>query len=165
MKISLYIILIFAILISFQKAFSQEKFSDNLIKISNNKGLNDTLTVWIFFKDKGENLKEKISEIENKLPINSLKRRAKTFPFQTNYSTFYDIPVNENYISSITNHLIKTRRISLWLNAISGDILISELYNLSAIPFISKIDIVLKSKINYSENLLQNNEMFRLHFF
>jgi subtilisin family serine protease len=160
MKISLYIILIFAILISFQKAFSQEKFSDNLIKISNNKGLNDTLTVWIFFKDKGENLKEKISEIENKLPINSLKRRAKTFPFQTNYSTFYDIPVNENYISSITNHLIKTRRISLWLNAISGDILISELYNLSAIPFISKIDIVLKSKINYSENLLQNNEMY-----
>lgn len=113
-------------------------------------GETKSVSVWIYFTDKGDK-----SELDTKknsviLPTNSIKRRLKTFSRSDNLVTWYDIPVEEKYIAGIIPFIENKRRESKWLNAVSADVIPDKLQEISKLPFVKKIDILLKGQINRS---------------
>jgi len=128
--------------------FSQQKtkLSVSLQKQISEKKADTDYTVWIFFTDKGNNLSNKLVLAENNLTLKARERRAKN-RLNKSLVDFYDIPVNPEYISEVSSHLIKLRHKSNWLNAISAQVNGQQLYEIQALPYVKKIDIVHFSKV------------------
>ena len=120
---------------------------NSLRKFSGND--DNSVTVWLFFTDKGfSNEFELNSEIE-KLRLNrapeSLKNRFKS----NNPIDFTDLPVYEPYVEQISEYALKIRHKSRWFNAVSIEIMVDALPSVSSLPFISKIEPVRIHKISY----------------
>ncbi len=148
MNITKYIpILYFILIISTLTSTAQNsKFSNTLTKIVNSDK-KETFTVWIFFTDKGNNLNAKLADAEKNLPQHAVNRRKKIMKKQS-VATFYDIPISENYLTQILNHIDKLRQKSNWLNAISAEVTKNQLNELNRLAFVKKIDIVRTGKIS-----------------
>jgi subtilisin family serine protease len=58
---------------------------------------------------------------------------------------FYDLPVNPQYVREVSAHAVRIRHKSRWLNAISVEIKKASIYDIAALPFVKKIDLVHKS--------------------
>lgn len=129
----------------------QNKISKNLSEqISElNK---ETYSVWIFFTDKGGNIKTKLAKAENKLPKHAIERRKKIMKNKKSVATFYDIPINENYFNKISKHIFKLRQESNWLNAVSAEATKKQINEMAKLSFVKKIDIVRKGKISRKSN-------------
>jgi len=129
-------------LISTTLLFSQENKNTNYLnKQLVKKGADKSYTVWIFFKDKGENIKSKLNQAKADLTQASIKRRKKLFKNE-DYVTYYDIPVATSYTSQLTPYLTKIRHQSKWLNAISAKVKGNQLKKIASFDFVKKIDIV-----------------------
>jgi len=119
-----------------------EKISRSLESTLRITPANETVKVWIFFKDKGENVNFKA--IENKLTAKSKVRRSKIFG--ESLVDFYDVPVNRNYLKDLSPYLYKTVVKSKWLNAVSAFIYPDNIEQITKKDFIKKIDIVNRYK-------------------
>ena len=117
------------------------KFTKVLSNQIDRNGISENYSVWIFFSDKGNNIKSKLQSSKLALTDASIKRRKKLFK-NTDYVTFYDIPVEESYINQITPFITKFRHQSKWLNAVSAEINGSQLKNIAALPFVKSIDVI-----------------------
>ncbi len=149
-RISILLTLIAIFWINIGNAQEEEKISKNLsIQINDNQGSNE-FSVWIFFTDKGESISKKLNEAENKLNENALKRRKKTFKNKSTYATFYDIPIKQEYLNETNRYINKLRQKSKWLNAVSAEVSSENINKIANMPFVKKIDIVRKGKINNS---------------
>jgi len=105
------------------------------------------ISVWIYFSDKGDENKVTNAYRNINLPQNSIKRRLKTFNRQKSLTTWYDIPINDSYITDIQPFVLSIRKKSKWLNAISAEISVENLYKINKLPFVKKIDLLAKGKI------------------
>ena len=110
--------------------------------------------VWVFFKDKGNNLNLKLSEAESNLPEHAIQRRKKVMGSKSTYATFYDIPVQNSYLNEISILSQKIRQKSNWLNAVSVEATENQIDIIAALPFVKKVDIVRTSTIK------ENNSEF-----
>jgi hypothetical protein len=160
MKKNIAIIILLSILTT-TVIFSQQnsKFSNFLESQINAKGLDKTYTVWIFLKDKGTHIENKLAKSKQSLTLASIKRRKKIFKNE-NYVTFYDIPVEQSYINQIKPFLTKLRHQSSWLNAISAKINGDQLSQIAKFDFVKRIDIVRKrtyDKPELDENTTKNS--------
>ncbi len=123
----------------------------------------DNYSIYIYFKDKGDDISVKLKNAEGKLPANSIKRRQKIMTNKSSLATFYDIPVNENYYNETSKYISKLRHKLKWLNAISAEVTKENIEIISKLPFVTKIDIVRKGKVTRSNNFvdfqkrIQNN--------
>jgi|GEM_PF-1510271 len=142
-KISLAIAFCLISLVSFSQ---QTKYSPTVEKIIQSGKSSESHSVWIYFSDKGINLDSKMAAIKASLPAHSLQRRAKTFKDKKSPVTYYDIPLEETYITQISPYINKIRTESRWLNAVSAEITTENIEKIAALSFVKKIDIVRKGK-------------------
>ncbi len=127
-----------------------EKYSQYLSHQLQEKGMENTYKVWIFFTDKGGNRQQKLAEAYKHISKRSLARRKKLLKNQP-LVTDYDIPVVEEYKQAVFPYLIKMRHESSWLNAISARVSGENIPKIAALDFVKKIDIVRTRK--YTHNL------------
>ncbi|MCH8306001.1 MAG: S8 family peptidase [Candidatus Marinimicrobia bacterium] len=117
----------------------------------------NSVTVWLFFTDKGFSNEVILNSEIEKLKLNrtpeSLKNRLKS----NNPIDFTDLPVYEPYVEQISEYAIKIRHKSRWFNAVSIEIRVSALPSVSSFPFISRIEPVRIHKISYPPNTQMKN--------
>lgn len=111
-----------------------------------------TYSVWIFFNDKGNNLKTKLVTTEKNLPKHAIERRKKLMKNKKSVATFYDIPVKPSYVNEILKNITKLRYKSNWLNAVSAEATDYQINEIANFPFVKKIDMVRKGKVNRKSN-------------
>lgn len=138
MKKFLWIIVFASITILAQ---SESKLSPQLKNVLMSKQTNDKVLVWIFMKDKGSNTNYFLSNPELVVSQKSLNRRSKVLS-KSSLISFYDIPVNIDYINELQTNGFELKNKSRWLNGVSGYIEASKLSSLSDLQFIKSIDIV-----------------------
>ncbi len=131
-------LLIFSLQISAQVT---GKFSPYLSQKISKSDTDEQVRVWIYFTDKGDNIEKKKKEVLAQLPENSIKRRKKRHG-NLDIVDFYDIPVNSVYPEMLSPFLIHKRMTSRWLNALSADVKISDIYKIEQFDFVKKIDLV-----------------------
>ena len=124
-----------------QLSAQSQKISNRLNKTVANVEKNRSITVWIYFNDKGNNLDKSISNKSELISQRALKRRSKVIKNKQLVDQ-YDLPVYKPYINQITPYIHKKRIESRWLNAISAEINIKALDTIVSLPFVKKIDIV-----------------------
>jgi hypothetical protein len=147
-------------LLSSTSSFAQGEsmFSEVLNKKVSLMRSDETLTVWIYFKDKPGDWQTNIKKAESIISEKSLARRQKMKKAGPLLS-YIDIPVDENYIKQTIPYLEKFRQQSRWLNAISAEVKKSELTKITNLQFVSKIDVVRKGSNTYKfENSKVDNK-------
>jgi len=101
----------------------------------------DTLSVWVFFTDKGFSDKQGFASAASSVRMTerALRRRAKV---GLDRVTFADIPVSEEYVDHLVSMGAVHRRSSRWLNAASFDLPAESLEEVSRLPFIASMSPV-----------------------
>jgi hypothetical protein len=107
-------------------------------------------TIWIYFKDKGTDTKQKLLTAESVLNKKTIERRKKLFKNKS-LVTYYDIPVEQTYIEQIKPFITKFRHQSKWLNAVSVEINKDQIKEIAKFDFVKLIDIIKKYAV--SKNL------------
>ena len=109
----------------------------------------DTLSVWIYFTDKGIfTIDEYVSAKDIAEKCMNPRTRWRRAKVNRENADFSDIPVCQDYVSKVLLYGAKLRTTSKWLNAISVSIPVDSLHLLAQLKFIYKIDLVLKFKLN-----------------
>jgi serine protease AprX len=134
------VLLVIAFFISFGQT-PIDKTSNVLKTKLNSVSDNSKILVWIFFKDKGNNLNKLYSVPKNVVSELSLKRREKVLD-KSSLIDYTDLPVYNGYISKIQSEGFELKQISKWFNGISGYIAKQKFNNLLELPFVDKADIV-----------------------
>ena len=101
--------------------------------------------VWIFFKDKGNNLNKLYSVPKNVVSELSLKRREKVLD-KSSLIDYTDLPVYQDYISKLQSEGFELKQITKWFNGVSGYITKQQFDNILGMPFVDKADIVYQFK-------------------
>jgi serine protease AprX len=120
---------------------NQLKFSPLLLRKLDTISPNTTLTVWVYFIDKGENVTDRLLNApENLLPKAKLHRMRSSI--SDNLVDFYDIPVASEYTKVVGNIVNKVRDKSRWLNAISAEATKEQITRLQQLNFVHHLDLV-----------------------
>ncbi len=104
-----------------------------------------SLTVWVFFKDKGlqgEALDSALDRAEAQLNPRTAWRRAKVKALGQRLVDAGDLPVNTTYLNQALATGAQLRRESRWLNAASFTVTDSQAQALAALPMVRKVDLV-----------------------
>jgi len=118
----------------FVKQQSTPIFGKKIRSRFNQIGQDEKLNAWIYFTDKNI-----FTEKEYHSALNKAKVRNEIVDFK-------DIDVNQAYINEITDSGIRLRTKSKWLNAISVRATKIQFEQISELPFISRIELVLSGK-------------------
>jgi len=130
--------------------------SDDLNSMIDNRYDKDKINVWIYFSDKGNiNLNEQIQKLEQEANLAQIKRRLKV---RNELFDFRDISLYQPYINELLkNSDIILRAQSKWLNAISINVPIYLINEISQNNFVKKIDVV-KSGKRKNNLIIKNKE-------
>ena len=154
MKIfGLLFFLIFSLSI-FAQDYSR-KITEGLNHETSQLSESDTVLVWIFFTDKGKSLNKYYEKPTLVVSKASLERRAhviKSGPLidQT------DLPVNRDYINKIESYGARIKNVTKWFNGAACYVAKSDLYNISELNFVRKIDFVGRY-VNNSKPIIDEN--------
>ncbi len=105
------------------------------------KGLGETFSAWIYFKDKGPGKLQKMAEARLTLNLKSLNRRLR-HGFEDLVDE-YDLPVYKLYVDIIKQYVRRMRHESRWLNAVSVEATGQSLERISRFRFVRRVDEVL----------------------
>lgn len=137
-----FLIVLFVIaLLPLSAQTPQDKLSNRLKVKINLDSQNKEHLVWIYFTDKGNDQELFFSNPELVVSSKSLERRTK-ISNGTSLIDFTDLPLNESYLSHLTNSGFKIKNKSRWFNAVSGYISGERINQISVLPFVKKIDLV-----------------------
>jgi serine protease AprX len=139
-KIFITVTLVF-VMASFLRSDTEGKISTNLKMMIQRQGEQASFTVWIFFKDKGYDVNEKMQAARSLRNPRSLKRRMRHLKY-TPLVDEYDVPVEDKYIQSVQSFTIRIRHCSRWLNAVSAEAYGHALQRIANLDFVKKIDRV-----------------------
>jgi len=117
------------------------KLQERLLSLSTQ----DTMALFIYFKDKGQKIEEKLLTTKNSLSPRSMQRRMINRG-DDNIVDFSDIPIDDRYLNLVNAKVVKVRHVLKGLNAVSVEATPSAISKLSEFDFVSKIDIVKKLK-------------------
>jgi serine protease AprX len=140
MKIfGLLLLLIFSLPL-FAQDYSR-KFTEGLNHETSQLSESDTVLVWVFFTDKGKSLNKYFEKPTLVVSKASLERRAhvtKSGPLidQT------DLPVSGDYINKIESYGARIKNVTKWFNGVACYVAKSDLYYISALNIVRKIDFV-----------------------
>lgn len=120
----------------------QEAMGNDDFAWRNNDG---SLTVWVFFKDKGLQgiaLESALDEAEAQLSERTAWRRGKVKAAGERLVDAGDLPVNSTYLDLAKATGAELRRESRWLNAASFRATDAQAQALAALPSVRKVDLV-----------------------
>jgi serine protease AprX len=117
------------------------KISPRLLQAFDNKSHTETLTAWIYFRDKGPGKFEKMEEVKMGLNVHAMNRRLR-HGFDSLVDE-HDLPVYEPYLDSIEQFVTRIRHASRWLNAASVEATRQSLETISEFRFVQKVDEVM----------------------
>ena len=126
-------------------AQSHAKWTPGLERAVRRAGSGESVAAWVFFADKGGKVDTKLAEAEANLTVRARRRRLRNRG-AANLVDHYDIPVNPRYIRRVSGRVGRVRHVSRWLNAVSVDATPDALGELSALQFVSKIDLVRRDR-------------------
>ena len=105
----------------------------------------EVVKVWVYFTDKGftdnDRFREKAASVS--FTDRAMQRRAKV---GLDHIVFADLPVNNEYINSISSLGGKLRRESRWLNAASFEVPVEALDAVQALGFVTRVRPVVTGK-------------------
>ena len=137
------VLYIFLILLITSVGFSSQnsKISQHLYKVIQKKGEHAEVAAWIFFKDKGSDLDQKIEQARQSFSPRTQQRRWRHRNYYPTADGF-DVPVNEDYVEQLEDYVSRIRHRSRWLNAVSVEIEGANIARIAGLPFVKKIDKV-----------------------
>jgi subtilisin family serine protease len=110
--------------------------------LSKNRGANQTVSAWVFFKDKGPiDVETELAKLKSQLTTKALQRRMRA-QNKNGLLDIHDLPVYADYVRNITRLGSKLRQKSRWLNAVSVEATASQIEAIAQLTFVKKIDIV-----------------------
>jgi len=130
--------------IGFISVFAQnplEKISPKLQLKMQSDAQTDQILVWVFLKDKGNNIDSYFSNPLNVVTQKSLDRRSKVLD-QSNLIDVMDLPVNQGYIDQLVQIGFIVKHKSKWFNAVSGYANQNLINQIAQIQFVKQLDIV-----------------------
>lgn len=139
-------------------SWSQEKIGYHLKNYLSFRTFDEPIKVWIFFKDKGNDLNKFYANPQLVVSRESLERRKKVFPLDK-LLDYDDLPVNQTYLDILKNLVVSLRYTSRWFNAVSAFVYSEQLKELEKLPFVKKIELVEKfrKRDKYSDELNKRN--------
>ena len=117
------------------------KISPHLSELIKQKGENTVITAWVYFKDKGPDLNQKIEQARQSFNPRVQQRRWRHRHIYPTADVF-DVPVNEEYLVLLKEHVSRIRHRSRWLNAVSVETEGANIAGIAVLPFVKKIDKV-----------------------
>jgi subtilisin family serine protease len=106
-----------------------------------NQGEQARFTVWVFFRDKGQEIDSKMQAARSSRNPRALKRRMRHLK-HTPLIDEYDVPVEDQYIQRIRTVAIRIRHSSRWLNAVSAEVYGYAIQRIANLDCVKKIDRV-----------------------
>ena len=120
---------------------SESKLSQQLqARLATTKA-SSSVTLFVYFKDKGANIEQKMVSAKSALSKQSLQRRLINRGSE-NLVSFNDIPVNPNYVERISKHATKVRHSLKALNALSIETTPEAVAEIEALDFVARITLV-----------------------
>ena len=116
---------------------------------------NDSVLVWVFFKDKGKSLSKYYEDPTLVVSEASLVRRSHVIKSGSLIDRT-DLPVNQNYINQVEDLGIKIKHVTKWFNGVSCYVLKSDLDKVAALPFVKKVDFV-GQYVNTAKPIIDKN--------
>lgn len=108
---------------------------------------NEPLTVFVYFKDKGDNIAAQLSATRRNISAAALKRRIINLG-EKNAVGYHDIPVNSEYVSWLRTKVRKVRHSLKGINAVSVEATSSAINEILKSEFVAKIELVKSLKRN-----------------
>ena len=136
-------LLLFLIIFS-ASLFAQDysrKFTAGLNHETSRLSSNDSVLVWVFFKDKGKSVSKYYENPTLVVSKASLERRSHVIKSGSIIDQT-DLPVSKNYINQLQSLGIKIKNVTRWFNGVSCYVLKSELDRIAALNFVRKVDFV-----------------------
>lgn len=103
----------------------------------------ETITLFIYFKDKGDNIEEKLLRAKAELSPRALRRRVINRGAD-NVVSFTDIPIAANYLSLIKTQVTKIRHPLKAINAVSVEATPAAIENILKYDFVQRVELVNK---------------------
>jgi serine protease AprX len=133
--IGIFITILIFLVIDAKAFASKDKISQELADFIHQASYDlKPIKVWIYFTNKDLNQDQAL--IRNKKQVNRL-RKAGIIGFNNE-----DIPVNIEYINTLSEMKIYPVTLSRWLNAVSANVSVKKIYELENLEFIKKLDVV-----------------------
>jgi subtilisin family serine protease len=104
-----------------------------------------TITLFVYFKDKGINIDEKLAAAKSSLSKRALQRRTVNRG-ANNVVSYNDIPIEPVYLELVSKQAAKVRHSLKALNAISIEATPEAIANILKYDFVAKIDLVKQLK-------------------
>jgi subtilisin family serine protease len=98
----------------------------------------DSLLVWIFFKDKPLRFQNKVAPFISERSLNRRRLRNAVLSDDNDY------PVSDQYLRLLTANGFRVKHISRWLNAVSGKAAKKDLNRIERLSLVDHIDLVRK---------------------
>lgn len=134
-----FVFLLFVIVIlSSGLSQRQDNMSPRLQRAFEQKDPGETLTAWVYFRDKGPEIFQRMDNTRMSLNARSLNRRIRNG--LEDLVDAYDVPVYQPYVDLIGTHVEKIRHQSRWLNAVSVEADSQSLQMISGLHFVEKIE-------------------------
>lgn len=169
MKKSKFILSLFSILLAVALSHSTPIYRPKLEKTVTKKlesylsqRTEKDVLVWIYFTDKGFKTKKDLVRILSENPRvvseRSLKRRSKELK---NGLNFQDLQLNKNYSTILQSLGVKVKNRSKWMNAVSSWIPREKISEIEKLPFVHKIDLVMRGK-SITEEAVKSEKVLKL---
>lgn len=137
---------------------AKSKLGNNLFKylLDNNQ---DKQAVYIYFADKGPDIQKYISNPLSLVTQKSLDRRAKVFSPNA-LVDFSDVPLYSPYVQEVTSRVSSVRHELHWLNSMSVNAFPEQIYDISSLNCVTKIELVEKYRKTSDEMTSKSPSQF-----
>lgn len=102
--------------------------------------------VWVYFKDKGENVQQKLMlPAETYLSPRAIARREQAAQTdRTSIITLEDVPLERSYVGAVASMVTKVRHEVKWFNAMSVLATRAQIAALRRLPFVRELELVVR---------------------
>ena len=108
--------------------------------------------VWIYFRDKGPRVSERIVA-EGALTPSRVRQRRVFRGRMTASSSLEDVALDRGYVAEVARRVSRVRHESRWLNAVSAEATPAQIQALAGLPFVTKIDTLRRYRRTRSERI------------
>ncbi len=122
---------------------SNPKLSERIQNLLSSSQSQEAVAAFVYFKDKGDHIDEKLTVAKNALTPAALQRRI-TNRGEENVVDISDIPVNPVYLNAVKSEVSKIRHQLKGLNAVSVEATPVALEFISTLDFVKKVTLVKK---------------------
>jgi serine protease AprX len=132
------------------------KISPALADQIKSQGLDAKFEIWIYLRDKGSGLQDKMEAAERSLNIRSIGRRLRREGNRPLIDLF-DLPVNRQYVSRLRPLLERLRHQSRWLNAVSASVSGRQINLIAEQRFVARLNRI--HRFGYRDPVLPQGEI------